>query len=678
MKRFIYILSTSLAMAMLLLSTPSCMDNECVECHMTNKDLTVQLSFTKSGSQYGQTRAIEPSDADGSFNEQKIETLDAFIYQGNTLKWKLSSSYLIYDTATKVAILPIPADKEALFNGNTSITYDLYLVANNKADLSSITEGSDNLQALKNLVLQTPEFVSKGGETAQTSFVMDGSISKIININSPDLGTVDLKRAASKIRLRVTEVNVPNYVQDGNMQARLVHFTDQSALMQEGVVPTPSGSDWKNTASRTLSTTASVGGGHTTAAPFYAYSNNWQTDINRETYIELYIPLKHDGETETYTYKYYVPVTPQNLTGEEAQYMNRLDRNYIYDIGVVVRILGSIEEPPVVIQGNYIIKDWSTQEVLVDIKGAHYLVVSERNVVMPNTNNYSLTFNSSVANVTLVPNSLKATYTYVAAGATAPVTVNVIPAQMPTVTVQPNVAAGTITINSPIPINYIPKDIEFKVTNGSFTETVTVRQLPATYFTTTKGISSSMRTSLAPDGLTNPYMYAITTLAPGGDITWGFPPTDSQGQTVNNNEVSKMVSPKFEMASQFGASQRKGYTDGQAQCKDYWEKAENGTIKYGWRLPTAAEIHFVDKLQQTAPSGYVMKGLYYWSSWSLLPTIDGNETARNGAFPMGIKYKASLVSKLDYMLDFLRTDDSYNTGATYNSAHVRCIRDIKD
>ena len=59
MKRFIYILSTSLAMAMLLLSTPSCMDNECVECHMTNKDLTVQLSFTKSGSQYGQTRATE-------------------------------------------------------------------------------------------------------------------------------------------------------------------------------------------------------------------------------------------------------------------------------------------------------------------------------------------------------------------------------------------------------------------------------------------------------------------------------------------------------------------------------------------------------------------------------------------------------------------------------------------
>lgn len=677
MKRFIYILTTSLAMAMLLLSTPSCMDDECVECHMTNKDLTIQLSFTNSGSQYEKTRSTESSDADGSFNEQKIETLDAFFYQGNILKWKLSSSYLIYDIATKVAILPIPADKEALFNGNTSITYDLYVVANNKADLSGITEGSNNLQMLKDLVFQTSEFISKGGQTPQTSFVMDGSISKIININTPDLGTVDLKRAASKIRLRVSEVNIPNYVRDGAMQARLVHFTDKSALMQGGVVPTPSLSDWKNTVQKIVSTNASVGGGHTTAAPFYAYSNNWQGDNNRETYIELFVPLREVGGSVTYNYKYRIPVTPQNLTGTDAQYMNRLDRNYIYDIGVIVRILGSIEEPPVEIVGNYIIKDWSTQEVLVDIKGAQYFVVSERYVVMPNITTYTLTFNSSIANVTLV-GTPTATYTYIPAGSGTPTTVNVANNQIPTVTVQPSVAAGTITINSPVPVNYIPKDIEFKVTNGSFTETVTVRQLPPTYFTTIKGVLSNMRTNLADDNLTNPYMYAITTLAPGGDIIWGFPPTDSQGQTVNSEEVSKMVSPKFEMASQFGASQRKGYSDGQSQCKEYWEKAEDGTIKYGWRLPTAAEIHFIDKLQQTAPSGYVMKGKYYWSSWSQLPTIDGSENAKNGAFPMGVKYKASLVSKLNYMLDFLRSDESYNTGATYDSAHVRCIRDIKD
>ena len=361
MKRFIYILTTSLSMAMLLLSIPSCMEDDCAECNMGNKNLTIKLSFTKSGSQYEQTRVTEPSDVDGSFNEQKIETLNAFFYQGNTLKWKVSTSDLYYDEVTNVATLAIPTDKEVLFNGNTTITYDFYVVANNNADLSTITEGSNNLQMLKNLVFQSPEFVSKGGGTPQTSFVMDGSVSKVININAPDLGIVDLKRAASKIRLRVTEVNIPDYVQNGDMQAQLVHFSSKSALMDGGEAPTIAESDWKKTISRTVSTTALVGGGLTTAAPFYAYTNNWQTDANRETYIELYIPLKHNNEQETYNYKYRIPVTPQNLTGAGAQYMNRLDRNYIYDIGVIVRILGSIEEPPIAIEGNYNIKDWSTQ-----------------------------------------------------------------------------------------------------------------------------------------------------------------------------------------------------------------------------------------------------------------------------------------------------------------------------
>ena len=681
MKRFIYILTTSLAMAMLLLCIPSCMEDDCAECNMGNKNLTIQLSFTKSGSQYQQTRATEPSDADGSFNEQKIETLNAFFYEGNTLKWKVSSSDLYYDEGTNIATLAIPTDKQVLFNGNTTITYDLYVVVNNNADLSTITEGSDNLQMLKNLVFQSPEFVSKGGGTPQTSFVMDGSISKVININDPDLGIIDLKRAASKIRLRVTDVNVPNYVQDGDMQARLVHFTDKSALMQGGALPTPSGSDWNSTASRAVSTTASVGVGLTTAAPFYAYANNWQTDANRETFIELYVPLRHTDEQETYSYKYRIPVTPQNLTGAEAQYMNRLDRNYIYDIGVIVRILGSIEEPPVQIEGSYIIKDWSTQEVLVDIKGAHYFVVSENNVVMPNINSYTLTFNSSVPNASLVANSLKATYTYVPAGASAPTTVNVAPVQMPSVTVHPNAASGPIIINSPIPVNYIPKDIEFKVTNGSFTETVTVRQLPATYFTTTKGIRSSMRTSL-PNGLKNPYMYGITTLAPTGDIIWGFPPTDNQGQTLNNEETSEMVSPKFEMASQFGASSPISYSAAQTQCRNYTETAEGGTVKNGWRLPTAAEVHFINNLQQAAPSGYVMTGEYYWSNWSQLPTLSTNNSTTTGAFKMGVLKAnySNLFYYYKYMLEYRRPQDATNenSGGSPSSAYTRCIRDIKD
>ncbi len=592
----------------------------------------------------------EPGDTDGEFNENKIDDLDIFFYEGNTLKWHVNS--LTYNAGTQIATIPITVEKRALFLDNTTVAYDIYVVANNSADLSLIAEGADNLQALKDIVFQTPSFVSDGGSTAQSSFVMDGVIAeKVVNLNDPHLGTVSLKRAASKIRLKVIDVNVPFYELDGTITAQLVHFTDKSALMEGGTAPAMGSDDWKDSPTRNLTSLGSENPA-TTAAPFYAYANDWGTDKDRETYLELYVPLKKTGEETVHNYKYRVPITPRGLTGDDAQYMNKLQRNFLYDIEVTVKILGSREEPPVELSGNYIIKDWTTQEILVNITGAHYLVVSERHVVMPNISTYTLQFNSSIPNVTLVPNSLKATYTYVSTTTGQPVTADVAQAQMPTITVQPNVAAGTITITSPIPENFIPKDIEFQVTNGQLTETVTVQQLPATYFTVTKGVQSYMidngrwgiRYQL-PSNLNNPYMYAITSLAPAGNLIWGFPPVDDQGQTLNNEEVANMISPRFEMASQFGASLPKNYTNAQEQCRRYTETAENGEVKSGWRLPTEAEIEYIDDIQNiSGGQGLVMTAGYYWDSYS-----------SNGAYEM-----------------------QGGSDGSSTSAYVRCIRDIKD
>ena len=592
----------------------------------------------------------EPGDTDGEFNENKIDDLDIFFYEGNTLKWHVNS--LTYNAGTQIATIPITVEKRALFLDNTTVAYDIYVVANNSADLSLIAEGADNLQALKDIVFQTPSFVSDGGSTAQSSFVMDGVIAeKVVNLNDPHLGTVSLKRAASKIRLKVIDVNVPFYELDGTITAQLVHFTDKSALMEGGTAPAMGSDDWKDSPTRNLTSLGSENPA-TTAAPFYAYENDWSTDKDRETYLELYVPLKKTGEETVHNYKYRVPITPRGLTGDDAQYMNKLQRNFLYDIEVTVKILGSREEPPVELSGNYIIKDWTTQEILVNITGAHYLVVSERHVVMPNISTYTLQFNSSIPNVTLVPNSLKATYTYVSTTTGQPVTADVAQAQMPTITVQPNVAAGTITITSPIPVNFIPKDIEFQVTNGQLTETVTVQQLPPTYFTVTEGVQSYMidngswgiRYQL-PSNLNNPYMYAITSLAPAGNLIWGFPPVDDQGQTLNNEEVANMISPRFEMASQFGASLPKNYTNAQEQCRRYTETAENGEVKSGWRLPTEAEIEYIDDIQNiSGGQGLVMTARYYWDSYS-----------SNGAYRM-----------------------QGGSDGSSTSAYVRCIRDIKD
>lgn len=649
MKKIIHTI-VALAFSMGLLFNTAC-ESDLVEKEIpeTTDSFTLQLA---TGNSFTRVLTMEDGDKDGSFNENKIDKLDLFFYNGTTLKWHVSSTGLTYDATTKQATIPVPSAKRSLFTNNTSTTYDIYVVANNKANLSSILEGGSNLTDLKNLVFQTSDFESKGGSAVQTSFVMDGKISsKIASLTAPDLGTVDLKRAASKIRLRLIETAVPGYTVDGDIVAQLVHFTDKSVLLEDGTPFEPQTTDWKETLPKSVSRTYNTSE-HTTSFPFYAYSNDWSSDPEKETYIELYIPLKNSSNV-TETYKYYVPITPQDQTGDYAQYMNKLQRNFLYDIAVSVNILGSIDDVPVTVPGNYRIIDWNTQDVAVDILGMHYLVVSERNVIMPNVNTYTLTFNSSIANVTLVSGSLKATYTYVNYNTGNPVTSNCTGNQIPTIAVESNCASGTITITSTVPVNFIPKDIEFKITNGVLTQTVIVRQLPASYFTSEKGNKSSLRPtgnwSSNDPSERNRYMYIINTLAPAGDIIWGFPPLDANGNTINSAEVANMVSPRFMMASQLGATTTMGYTAAATNCRDYWEETTKNsvTVRYeDWRLPTEAEIKYLDNLQwdNNNPQGMVMSGNWYWDAYS-----------GNNAYQM-----------------------KGGTSGGSTSAHVRCIRDIKD
>ncbi len=652
MKKIISISISRLVALILLTTLASCLSEMNVDESLPSDQLTIHVAFTKSPTP-ATTRLIESGDFDGTFNENKVVILDVFFYQGNTLKWKALSADINYNTTTNIATLPIPADKQALFDG--TVEYDVYVVANSSANYTTIVEGDDNAADLKSLVMQSGDFVTKGGSaTPQNSFLMDGVITKTIDLNDPNLGTVNLERAAAKIRLRLVDINVPGFECLGNCTAKLMHFTDKTALLTGGSAPTLGAGDWKSTSAMPLSATA-VGGGQTTQTPFYAYANNWQGAYSdRESYIELTVPLRDTANDITGNFKYRIPLTPQNLTGEDAtNYKNVLHRNYLYDIAVTIKIIGRVDEDPEEVTGNYTIKSWDERNIYINVMGAHYLVVSETDVTMPNVANYTLTFNSSVANVTLVDGSLKATYTYVDYVTGQPVTANVAPAQMPTVTVQPNVASGTIQINSPIPVNYIPKDIEFKVTNGQsgLIETVIIRQLPSTYFTSEEGERSILRNQLLPQH-TNPYMYAITTLAPSGDgnIIWGFPLIDN-GNTVNSLEVSRMVSPKFMMASQLGATSTMGYDDAVDNCNSYWEETiKNGvTVRYDdWRLPTEAEIKYIDDLQHDSnnPQGVVMRGNYYWDAYSF-----------NGAYEM---------------------KDPITHSGSSTSAHVRCIRDIKN
>src|SRR5690554_3815716 len=122
-----------------IIITTACERKEVVEYPQADIDnFSINVSFGKLT-----TRALstEEGDEDGLFNENKINSLDIFFYEGTTLKWKVNS--LLYDEGTKKATIPILAEKRTLFVNNTTNSFDIYVVANNTADLSSITEGSN-------------------------------------------------------------------------------------------------------------------------------------------------------------------------------------------------------------------------------------------------------------------------------------------------------------------------------------------------------------------------------------------------------------------------------------------------------------------------------------------------------------------------------------------------------
>lgn len=655
---------------------PSSCNSDFVETPVnTGQALTFQLATAshQSGAVRVASAIVEP-DRPGieALNENKIERLDVFFYKGTQLLWHASDGEVLR-TGDKVS-LPLPADKQALFRNNTA-AYDVYVVANATSNFNTLTEGGNNLAQLNSMVEQTPHFVERGGAQAQAAFLFDGHLNKVVSLAQPNMGVVELKRAAAKVTLRVTGVDIPGYTSTGSGFIRLCHFVDKTSLLSGGTPYMPlADAEFQNTGKRILTVSNTL----STAAPFYCYAQSCTSpDVDKCVYAEISLPLAREGTSNYHNFRYLVPIIPPGLdAAAHPELVGRIARNTCYDIAVTINILGSEEVQPVVIDNaDYTIADWSTKEVLVDVRAAKYFSLSQYEATMSNITNYEISFASSNDNVRLVPGSLKATYTYVPINSGTPTTQNVATNQRPTVTVDDNVSNGKIHIQSALPTNYLPKDIEFQVTNGDFTETVKVRQFPSSYFTTIKGVGSKVGTfgywrwgrfheegfwgagytyynpmvnrSSLPSGNNNPYMYCITSKASGGSVIWGFPPTNNNG-TLQTNEVQNMVSPSFEMASQFGATRPSDFEGAQFQANNYVEYyMENGVRKEkrGWRLPTRAEILYIKMLQDSSQNPYyprkLLEGEYYWSA-------NGSVLVNSGA-----------------------------PGSSEERAHIRLIRDIK-
>lgn len=612
---------------LLMLLGQSCIsdDMEKLACPTEPESLSLRVFVTAPDNARGNLRSTEMGE--DLYNENKIESFTVLFYNEGNIFWEIKSGDLQESAGTY--IIPVPEDKKVGFDGVK--VYNVYVVANHTFTAAPATE-----------ILLKKQVVSESvKENVPTKFVMLGSISKQVDMSTIEgktLGTIQLKRVASKVRLITPEVEVNGYEQVGDIEAQLRFGVDRGYLNDNN---RPVGALLFNSNYRK---TIEPAPGNKTSAHFYSYYAKWNNHTAHEQpTLHIKIMMKKSGEPDSTAkaYFYKVPVEPD--TGME------LLPNMLYNVTVRIEILGDLtQEDPKKVIGAVKVEEWTEHDDEFGLPAVQYLVVSDHKVFMNNTNQFSLKYQSSKKPISITITNVS--FTYVNQNGQEITTPYPPGSDMyPTITFDEE----KIHISSKIPVNNITKDITFEVTNGvpGLKEIVTVEQYPAQYITYTMGTASNLQPGghLAP-GLNNKSMYHINVLVAPGDMILGFPPTNSNGDTENSLETSKILSPSFELASQLGATPRTSYNDALTRCRNYWEKRIVGGVTQtldDWRLPTEAEIRLVDQLQHDPNSAVhsIMTGRYYWDAYSA-----------NGAYKM------------------IGGDGSANQW----SAHVRCVRDVKD
>lgn len=606
-----------------------------------------------------------------AYNENTVSSITVLFYKGGQLFWQSKESGQggiipngSITTPGRHYIIPVPDDKKAQLNGVNS--FNVYVVCNKASFVAPATEAA----LLKEVV--TDEL----NATAPTSFVMIGSATnKKIDMGTQagrNLGSIGLKRVAAKVRVLRPTVDVAGYVQVGDAQVKLRNYADRGYLATAENVPT---AEYKTTDYRPVTEVLPNGG---KAMHFYSYYNEWASPaaLGQRPELMVQIKMKKEGESDNMAKDYYykVPLEPQQKS---------LQSNKLYELSLRIEIIGSPSpENPELVTGAISIEEWSKHEDSYGLPATQFLVVAEHDVEMKNATQYSLPYQSSKHPITINIKKVYATYVD-DKGVTQTISYTQGMAEFPSITFD----ANTIHINSSIPVNNVPKYIEFEVTNGvsGLVEKVKVTQVPSSFIIHTMGTSSSLQPGggLAP-GLNNKAMYHIRILVPPAGMILGFPPTEpvkfydknvykeTHYLTKNDEETSRMVSPSFELASQLGATRpmpyyyRGSYSHPQVgdpesrrrsatySCAIYTETRKNKDGTYltldDWRLPTEAEIELIDKLQNDSKSAVkrIMTGPFYWDAYL------GNKAMR------------------------MTNPDNWNTGADEDKAHVRCVRDVKD
>ncbi|WP_455665941.1 fimbrial tip adhesin FimD [Phocaeicola sp.] len=638
-------------MASLLIGMIACSDVDREIPAPVHKSGTVQL--TLSGNKMMSRADIDPGV--DNLNENKISNADLFFFAaGRTDRsYIYHTANLSIDAQTGVATVTVPADALDL-DGKTK--YDIYAIAN-----ASFTDQDLSGKTTLNQLKQLP--ATDLTELVQSSFVMDGILRDVALTEDENNGTIDLERAASKISLAITvadkvvvgegdtrTVYTPILtMEDGKATAMTVAMYNR---VKNGVVNGTVTPQYLGGESREIS----AENGH---VPFYSYPADWNQNDENEAYLSLKIQWRNNRTGTILPYTYRVPVNDDT---------KKLVRNSHYKINLSVAILGSVdEETEVELEPEYVIENWSKEVIDTDMKKYQYLWVKDRKVVMNNVEEVEIEYaSSSNLNFDKIKTSLTV-MRYDDYGdqkkAEAPFNIE-----------DHNVTIGLgkdgfIKITHPIdPItknDYRTWYITLTLYNndGLESDEIEIKQYPAIYAVgnyNAKGNENRFVYKKKDSG--NVWDDRGAATDKNGNITdysryLGTVTTDVEGDTSKNRNMNQykiyvtvldnddpscvgdprtvevdnlnnltglthyhptkktgadnMIAPSFLIASSWGITQPVSYEGALKRCATY---QENGYPAGRWRVPTEAEIKFVQKLSNGGYIPALFDGKYWASS----------------------------------------------------------------
>ncbi|WP_418312768.1 hypothetical protein [Porphyromonas sp.] len=569
-------------------------------------------------------------------NENKIESIELFVFDPATEQLvgrytPLRQEALTGSEIGSRATFIIPKGDLPKLEGKK---LDYISVVNVRKPITDVTTKTALYELMQDDQSKLNPAPESGRIAPQDKFLMDGTLQKTVTwgYQKPraELGTIELYRAAAKIRLRIDHINVKDYqngietqyvVKPGSVpEVCLVRYPGKTKVMRSSSPYQPNGNDWHNSAYRPMTMTDYTALGYKSSqedgkfygtVPFYAYEHDWSNVSTNETFLRLKLSMRpKDAKADDAWVNYYyrIPVNYRKALGEVKENMlHKLERNHLYDVLTSIEVLGSLnEDTPVDITSNIAITPWNLIETVDgELLKAQYLEVYDKRPIMADVSEISIPYASSLPVEIQIDSAwyeyydkrgghyrrefsktesklykINGTKTLVKSEPNTPDWDGIV------ITPSANyLSNGVITIKHPVPVNYIPYHIEFKVKQkkGLLSQVVRVLQYPNRYVTgersqrfhngreqevdangntkpvyadfryhSTIGIFGKYQGEDRYSPQVNEVNFKITTLVPKEGERIGSPVDPATGMTKTDHMSNQLISPQFIIASQHG------------------------------------------------------------------------------------------------------------------------------